>query len=60
MLIGTGICLLLLVNAVACGALSGPHDRYQARLAWLSALFMVALAVHAGGPGEPQPARKPV
>lgn len=60
MLIGTGICLLLLVNAVACGALYGPHDRYQARLAWLSALFMVALAVHAGGPGEPQPARKPV
>ena len=25
----------LLANAFACGALSGPHHRYQARIAWL-------------------------
>jgi hypothetical protein len=24
-----------LANAIVCGALSGPHERYQARLAWL-------------------------
>ena len=29
MLVGLG------ANAVATGALSGPHDRYQARIAWL-------------------------
>lgn len=25
----------VLANAAVCGALSGPHDRYQARIAWL-------------------------
>jgi hypothetical protein len=34
-----GLMLMVLVgvtvNAVATGALSGPHDRYQARIAWL-------------------------
>jgi hypothetical protein len=49
MLIGTGLCLLLLINAAACGALSGPHDRYQTRLVWLAPLFLIALAVHARG-----------
>lgn len=28
----------LLANAAATGALSGPHDRYQARIAWLAVL----------------------
>ncbi len=28
----------LLANAAATGALSGPHDRYQARIAWLVVL----------------------
>ena len=29
------ILVALLANAFATGALSGPHDRYQARIAWL-------------------------
>lgn len=29
------IALALLANAAATGGLSGPHDRYQARIAWL-------------------------
>lgn len=37
-----GLALLaltgLLANATATGALSGPHDRYQARIAWLVVL----------------------
>ncbi|MGI4943836.1 MAG: hypothetical protein ACRYHQ_25280 [Janthinobacterium lividum] len=37
-----GLALLaltgLLANAAATGALSGPHDRYQARIAWLVVL----------------------
>ncbi len=34
----------LLANAFATGALSGPHDRYQARLAWLMLLAPLAYA----------------
>jgi hypothetical protein len=33
----------LLGNAVICGVLSAPHDRYQSRVAWL-ALLVVAVA----------------
>jgi hypothetical protein len=38
-----GILLVLAVNAVVTGGLSGPHDRYQARVAWL-APFAAGLA----------------
>ena len=34
----------LLANAVVCGILSNPHDRYGARLAWIAPL-VIALAV---------------
>lgn len=37
------ICLVaafgILTNAVVCGALSGPHERYQSRLTWLIPLL---------------------
>jgi hypothetical protein len=33
----------LLANALVCGALSNPHDRYGARVVWL-ATFAVGLA----------------
>jgi hypothetical protein len=40
-----GALLALLANAAAAGALSRPHDRYQARIAWLLPLVvMVSLA----------------
>jgi hypothetical protein len=42
--------LALLVNASICGVASGPHGRYQARLAWLapfgSVLVLAALRQH--------------
>lgn len=38
------LVLVLAANAALCGALSGPHDRYQARLAWIGALFLGVLA----------------
>src|SRR5262249_60300744 len=31
-------------NAFPCGALSGPHDRYGARMAWIAA-FTAAIAI---------------
>jgi hypothetical protein len=39
------ILLALAANALVCGAVSGPHDRYQGRLVWIAVL---ALAVTAG------------
>jgi hypothetical protein len=32
-----------LANALICGGLSGPHERYQARLAWLIPLVALLL-----------------
>ena len=42
LLAGT-VCLALLGNAAICGVISGPHDRYGARLVWI-ATFTVLLA----------------
>jgi hypothetical protein len=41
-LLAATITVALLANAVVCGALSNPHNRYGARLAWV-ATFAVAL-----------------
>lgn len=39
------VLLVLLVNALVTGALSGPHDRYQSRVMWLPPLVaMLGLA----------------
>ncbi len=47
--LGLVLCVLVGVtaNAAATGALSGPHDRYQARIAWL--LPLAALLAWPGG-----------
>lgn len=42
-LLAAAICLALLGNAFICGALSGPHDRYGARMVWI-ATFVVLIA----------------
>jgi hypothetical protein len=43
-----GIATGLLANAFATGALSGPHDRYGARVAWLVVAGAFLLASRAG------------
>ncbi len=35
------VALALLGNAVLCGVFSGPHDRYQSRIAWLAGLTVI-------------------
>jgi cytochrome c biogenesis factor len=35
------IALTLLGNAVVCGVLASPHDRYGARVAWLATLAVI-------------------
>lgn len=43
------VVIAFLGNAVICGVLSNPHDRYQSRLIWLAPL---ALVIAAGGLGR--------
>jgi integral membrane sensor domain MASE1 len=38
------VTVAILANAFACGALSGPHDRYGARMVWI-AVFTAAIAI---------------
>jgi hypothetical protein len=40
--------LVLVSNAVICGVLSGPFDRYQARLAWIAPLAAGLLVLRFG------------
>jgi hypothetical protein len=44
LLAGT-ISLALVGNALVCGTISGPHDRYGARLAWVATLVVLIAAV---------------
>lgn len=43
-LLAATVTLALLGNAFICGAISGPHDRYGARMVWV-ATFVVLMAV---------------
>lgn len=42
-LLAATVALALLGNALLCGVISGPHDRYGARMAWI-AVFVVLIA----------------
>jgi hypothetical protein len=44
LLAGT-VTLALLGNAVICGVISGPHDRYGARMAWIATFTVLIAAV---------------
>jgi len=37
----------ILANAFVCGALSGPHDRYGARMTWIATLLVIVALAHA-------------
>jgi hypothetical protein len=43
-LLAASALLAILANAFVCGVLSGPHDRYGARMVWI-ATFAVAIAL---------------
>lgn len=53
--------LALFINAAVCGVLSGPHNRYQARLIWIAPVVLAAILPHARqiigawGPRAPLP-----
>ena len=50
LLAGT-VTLALLGNAFICGVISGPHDRYGARMVWV-ATFVVLMALTRAFDGE--------
>jgi hypothetical protein len=43
LLAGT-VSLALFGNAFVCAVISGPHDRYGARLAWLATMVVLIVA----------------
>jgi peptidoglycan/LPS O-acetylase OafA/YrhL len=50
-LLAATVSLALIGNAVVCGVISGPHDRYGSRLVWIATLtvLIAAFRSHAGG-----------
>lgn len=55
-----GLFVVMIGNALLCGALSGVNDRYQARLIWLVPLFAALVGAHMraeqrSGSGEQSP-----
>jgi hypothetical protein len=55
-LLAATVMLALLGNAFLCGVISGPHDRYGARMAWI-AVLVVLIAVERFRTGRPPSAR---
>ncbi len=52
-LLAATVSFALLGNAVVCGVISGPHDRYGARLAWVATFTVLIAAVrHFSGDDE--------
>jgi hypothetical protein len=44
-LLAATVALALLGNAFICGVLSGPHDRYGARMVWIATLVVLIAAI---------------
>lgn len=57
-LLAATVVLAVLANAFVCGVISGPHDRYGARLAWLPVLVAMAAILRALEERAVPPARK--
>ncbi len=58
LLAGTA-ALALVGNAFLCGVLSGPHDRYGARMVWIATLTVLISAVRRFA-GHDEPGDVPV
>lgn len=46
-LLAGSMTTVLIANAAVCGILSNPHDRYQARIAWIAVVVLFILAISA-------------
>ena len=52
------VSLALLGNAFICGVISGPHDRYGARVAWIVTFAIGIALLHAIGRRPPKAGRE--
>lgn len=57
LLAGT-VTLALLGNAFICGVISGPHDRYGARMVWVATFVVLMALARAFSSDAPQPRRE--
>jgi hypothetical protein len=53
-LLATTVTLALLGNAFICGVISGPHDRYGARMVWLATFVILMGLTRYVGKDEPE------
>jgi hypothetical protein len=54
-LLAATVALALLGNAFVCGVISGPHDRYGARMVWIATLVVLIAAFrHFAGDDKPR------
>jgi hypothetical protein len=51
-LLAATVGLALLGNAFVCGAISGPHDRYGARMVWIATLVVLIAAIQYFSPAD--------
>jgi hypothetical protein len=54
-LLAATVSLALLGNAFICGVISGPHDRYGARLVWIATFVVLIAAVRCFADDEESP-----
>ena len=53
-LLAATVTLALLGNAFICAVISGPHDRYGARMAWVATFVVLVALARASGDEEPE------
>jgi hypothetical protein len=51
-LLAATVSLALLGNAFVCGVISGPHDRYGARMVWIATLVVLIAAIRHFADGD--------
>jgi hypothetical protein len=51
-LLAATVSFALLGNAIICGVISGPHDRYGARLVWIATFTALLAAAQVFGDDE--------
>jgi hypothetical protein len=56
-LLAATVTFAVLGNALICAVVSGPHDRYGARLAWLATFVVLIAAIRSLAGDDERPSR---
>jgi MFS-type transporter involved in bile tolerance (Atg22 family) len=57
-LLAASISIATLANAFVCGALSGPHERYGARMSWIMTFVVIVVALRMFADAKASPAAR--